>query len=87
MARLTLKAVNKAIAARGIKAELVQGKDYLYFFGDDVELAESTSVWGVCRLNHLSLDRWMVELDAIVADHKKVKEDVAERVYNRIKPV
>lgn len=70
---LTIKSVNKAIAARGIKAEIVQGKDYLYFSGDDVELAESTSVGGVCRLNHMSLDRWMIELDDIVAAHKKVK--------------
>lgn len=70
---LTIKSVNKAIAARGIKAEIVQGKDYLYFSGDDVELAESTSVCGVCRLNHMSLDRWMIELDDIVTAHKKVK--------------
>ena len=78
---LTLKAVNKAIAARGIKAEIVQGDGYLYFFGDDVELADSTSVWGVCRLNHLSLERWMVELDSIVANHKKAKENMEERLY------
>ena len=78
MARLTLKAVNKAIAARGIKAELFQGKDYLWFCGDDVEYASSTSVC-VVRLNHLPLETWMVELDHIVAEHKKVKEYMESR--------
>jgi hypothetical protein len=82
---LTLKAVNKAIAARGIKAELVQGNGYLWFFGADVEYAQTTSV-SVCRLNHLTLERWMSELDSFVADSKKVENDLAERVYNRIKP-
>lgn len=71
---LTIKGVNKAIAARGIKAEIVQGDGYLYFFGDDVELAHSTSVYGVCRLNHMPLERWMAELDRIVADHKNAKK-------------
>jgi len=82
---LTLKAVNKAIAARGIKAELIQGDGYLYFVGDDVEYAHTTSV-SVCRLNHLTLERWMQELDDFVAETKKVKTDLAERVYKRIKP-
>lgn len=75
---LTIKGVNKAIAARGIKAEICQGDGYLYFFGDDVELAYSTSV-AVCRLNHLTLERWMVALDTIVADHKKQKEYMENR--------
>lgn len=83
---LTIKAVNKAIAARGIKAEIVQGDGYLWFFGDDVEFAHTTSV-SVCRLNHLTLERWMAELDDFVADHKKVKEDLAANIYNRNKPV
>lgn len=83
---LTIKAVNKAIAARGIKAEIVQGDGYLWFFGADVELAHTTSV-SVCRLNHLTLERWMLELDDFVADHKKVKEELAANIYNRIKPV
>ena len=82
---LTLKAVNKAIAARGIKAELVQGDGYLWFSGDDVEFAYTTSV-AVCRLNHLTLERWMQELDDFVADSKKFKKELAEDVYNRIKP-
>lgn len=73
MARLTIKAVNKAIAARGIKAEIVQGDGYLWFSGDDVEFAYTTSV-AACRLNHLTLERWMQELDEIVESHKKYIE-------------
>lgn len=82
---LTIKAVNKVIAARGIKAEIVQGKDYLWFYGDDVELAHSTSVM-VVRLNQLTIEQWMSELDSIVADHKKAKEEMGERLYTSIKP-
>ena len=68
MTRLTLKAVNKAIAAKGIKAELVKGEGYFYFIGDAVETghADSTSVWAF-SLNQLNLDAWLDELDVIVA--------------------
>lgn len=82
---LTIKGVNKVIAARGIKAEICQGNGYVYFFGDDVEFAYTTSV-AVCRLNHLTLERWMQELDDFVADSKKFKEEMEKDIYNRIKP-
>lgn len=72
---LTIKGVNKAIAARGIKAEICQGDGYVYFYGDDVEFAYTTSV-AACRLNHLTLERWMQELDEIVASHKKFKGEM-----------
>lgn len=58
--RLTLKMVNAALAAENIKAELIQGEGYLYFIGDDMDLAKGTSV-SVARLNHLPLDRWLEE--------------------------
>ena len=62
---LTLKTVNAAIAAKGIAAELVQGEGYLYFVGDAVDGAYTTSV-AVCRLNHLTLDQWLAELKKIM---------------------
>ena len=71
MGKLTLKTVNKAIADKGIKAELVQSKGYLYFIGEDVELAYTTSVC-VPRLNRLSLEQWMFELDLLVIESKGV---------------
>ena len=58
MARLTIKSVNAAIAAKGIKAEIVKGNGYYWFDG------------AVNALNHLTLEQWMEELATIVADHK-----------------
>jgi hypothetical protein len=67
---LTFKKVNAAIAARGIKAELVQGNGYLYFAGDDVQHAFTTSI-AVCKLNHIDLSSLLDSLDAIVANSKE----------------
>lgn len=72
MARLTFAGVNKALKAEGINAELVQGEGYLYFVGDDVELAGSTSIY-VCKLNHTTLD-------IILADAKRFKAEHTERL-------
>lgn len=65
MARLTIKSVNKAIAARGIDAEIVNGGDYFYFIGDAVDNRDTTSVF-VAKLNDLTLDRWLEELDGFI---------------------
>lgn len=75
MARLTIKSVNKAIAARGIKAELVKGDGYFWFSGDDVEYASTTSVM-VFNLNSMPIESWMADLDMFVAEHKKVAADL-----------
>lgn len=66
-ARLRKRDVNRKIRQRGIDAELVRGQGYYYFVGPDVEGASSTSVM-VFALNHLSLEQWMSELDAIIED-------------------
>jgi hypothetical protein len=62
---LTLKAVNKAIAAHGIKAELVKGADFFYFTGVAVGKLDSTKVY-VTRVNDLPLQRWLDELDGFI---------------------
>jgi len=62
MPRLTLKMVNDAIRARDIDAELVRGNGYHYFVGYDVSMAFSSMVL-TPRLNDLTLDEWMTELD------------------------
>jgi hypothetical protein len=60
--------VNSALKARKIDMELVKGKDYFYFVGDDVDLsADGTSVY-VPRVSDLSLEQWIDE-----AIDKKVK--------------
>lgn len=65
MTRLTIKAVNKAIAARGIKAELVKGTDFFYFTGNAVGKFDSTKVY-VTHINDLPLQRWLDELDGFI---------------------
>lgn len=67
---MQLRTVNKAIAARGIDAELVHGEGYFYFVGSAVENADSTSVM-VFRLNDLTLDQWMEELDSAIEESTK----------------
>lgn len=58
MPRLTLKSINKALAGRGIKEELVAGEGYYYFCEGDAPLWQATIV-PVYRLNHLTLEQWL----------------------------
>ena len=57
----TLKKVNAELVRLGIRAELVKGDGYFYFVGQDVELAQEQGVYGVFRLNDLTLDQWVEE--------------------------
>lgn len=66
MARVTIRAVNAAIAAAGLSAELVRGRGYFYFIGADVERAPATSVL-VYHLSALTVDGWLRELRDIIA--------------------
>lgn len=59
--RTTLAAVNKALAAAGIDAELVKGRGYFYFVGSDMDCAEEQGVYGVFRLSDLSVTQWVEE--------------------------
>jgi hypothetical protein len=63
--RLTLSQVNREIRRRGIDAELHKGDGYYYFTGADVGHAFETSVM-VYRLNDLSLEQWMKELEYLM---------------------
>ncbi|WP_082789640.1 protelomerase family protein, partial [Acetobacter malorum] len=85
--RLTFRAVNAAIAAEGIVAELVQGDGYLYFVGDDVEHADGTSVM-VPRLNLFSLDRWLEEARSFKkqSDARKLPPAEVARIRKKFKP-
>ena len=59
--RTTLAAVNKALAAAGIDAELVKGRGYFYFVGSDMDYAEEQGVYGVFRLSDLSVTQCVEE--------------------------
>lgn len=60
--RLTRTAIAKACVAAGLPAdiELVKGNGYFYFWGHDVALWPSSSVY-VFSLNDLTLDQWVNE--------------------------
>lgn len=68
MARLTRKAVAKALVAEGFPAdiELVQGNGYLYFAGGNCHEWYSSSVY-VCYLGHLTLEQWVQEAKTLSA--------------------
>lgn len=66
---LTMKTINKAIADKGIDAELVKGKGYFYFAGEDVAWCDMTSVY-VYRLNELSLEAWLDQLNEFINESK-----------------
>lgn len=59
--RTTITAINKALAAAGIDAELVKGRGYFYFVGSDMDYAEEQGVYGVFRLSDLSVTQWVEE--------------------------
>jgi hypothetical protein len=63
---ITIRTVNKAIAARGVAAQLVKGRGYYYFVGDAVSRATHTGVM-VFRLNQLTVSEWLDELDRVLA--------------------
>lgn len=59
MARLTLKKVNAELKKLYKDVELVQGKGYLYFIGEDVKYVKEQSVGGVYKLNDQTLEAWL----------------------------
>jgi hypothetical protein len=65
MARLTIAAVNAALKAKGYPDELVKGKGYFYFWGDDASGWFSSSV-PVYSLNHIpSVEGWMKQYELL----------------------
>lgn len=62
MAKATsIAAVNKALVAAGIDAELVKGRGYFYFSGPAVDCAKEQGVYGVYRLSELTVSQWVEE--------------------------
>lgn len=70
MAKLTCKAITKAVHAAGIRAEAVKGDGYIYFIGPDTESAYTASVF-VPRLGDLTLEQWVEQARAIKQDHQQ----------------
>lgn len=60
MPTITRTQVNKAIQKAGMQEiELVKGKGYFYFIGDNVDLSKP-SVY-VYKVNDLTMDQWIQE--------------------------
>lgn len=58
MSKVTIRAVNAAIAAKGGKEKLTRGTSYYYFYDGDAASWPSSSVC-VYRLNHMTLTEWV----------------------------
>lgn len=57
---ITIKQVNRALKDAGFNnVELVKGKDYYYFSGEDTDYFTETGVYGVFQLNALSVQDWV----------------------------
>lgn len=83
----TLKQINKAIAAKGIKAELCKGEGYYFAFGDDVQYAYATSINGIAYLNMQSVEEWVKDVELIAADSKEREPDHSDETFSgKVKP-
>ena len=69
--RLTVKAVNEALAKRGSDARLEKGDGYFYFSGGETTDWLDRTV-NARSLSSLSLDQWMAEFDRL----KKLNKDI-----------
>ena len=65
---LTLKQVNKAIAAKGGKEQLVKGNGYYYFIDGDAWSWSRQSVY-VNTLNQMPLETWITVWEAMRAEY------------------
>jgi hypothetical protein len=72
---ITLKQLNKILANKAIKAEVIKndGDDYFYLIGEDVKWSESTSIY-VAKLNHMSIENWIEDMLKIVAETTRYNE-------------
>jgi len=69
---LTLKQVNKAIAAKGGKEQLVKGNGYYYFVEGDAWSWSVQSVY-VNSLNQLTLETWVTQWEYLRDRHNASK--------------
>ena len=62
--RLTLNAINRALAERGHAERLVRGRGYFYFTGGAASEWNRSGVY-VYHLNSYTLAEWLAERDAL----------------------
>jgi hypothetical protein len=62
MSRVTIKKINEAIAALGGEEQIFHNKQAGYYYfaeGTADAWREETGVYGIYRLNHMSLEQWI----------------------------
>lgn len=69
--KTTRAAVNAALKAQGIDAELVQGKGYCYFAGPATIEFFATAV-STMRVSDLSVEQWLESFAALAANADKL---------------
>lgn len=73
-----LRTVNKALAAAGIRAELIRAREgYHYFVGEDVEYCYSTSVYTV-QTSRYSVEQWLTYAREFKAETVKARADASD---------
>lgn len=65
--RLTLNAINRALAERGHAEKLVRGRGYFYFTGGAASEWNRSGVY-VYHLNSYTLAEWLAERDNLAKD-------------------
>lgn len=65
---LTLKAVNKALAAKGAKEELFYNRQGYYYFAEGNTARWKATMVYVPRLNDLTIYQWIAEWEALSSD-------------------
>lgn len=63
-----VRTVNKALRAAGVKDELVHGRGYFYFWGDEATMWYTSTV-PVYRVTALSVDEWVKEYFRLKAEN------------------
>lgn len=74
--KMTLKGLNAKLKADGYDAELVMGKGYYYFSGEQVKWCKTTMVGGVFRLNNLTYEQWVAELELLIKESEEKQFDM-----------
>lgn len=59
--RVTISAVNAALAKAGVDAKLVSGDGCFYFTGPEMDLVKERGVYGVFHLDDLTVEQWVAK--------------------------
>jgi hypothetical protein len=72
--RITTKAVNDALRARGRDESLRRGGPHYFYFGGGEAVHWFSSSVMVARLSDLTVEQWIQEFDKLVANEKKLRK-------------